>query len=663
MEKAVFYNRDLSWLSFNKRVLAEAATATVPLLERIKFLSIYSSNLDEFYRVRIPVLMALSAHLKDSEEPDSYELAKAEIDEQQQLFGSIIKTQILPELKKQHIHWIYNQPIPESISAAVADVFFTEVLAYVYPICIDNDLTGFFAENNKLYQLVILEDKKGNERLELICIPSESLPRLYTITSGAATYIVFIDDILKHNMAYLFPDEAIKGVFNLKITRDAELKMEDGNEEDLTKALEKQLETRDFGFATRFLCEPGIPLRNLYRVIYALKLQKASVVEGGAYHNLKDLNSFPLPGAEFSYPQWLASAAVTLADKETLFNLILKKDILINVPYQSYDPVLRFFNEAANDRYTEEIYTTLYRVASNSRIVNALMTAARNGKKVVALVELKARFDEANNIKWAKQMKVAGVQLIYSSIDLKVHAKVALVKIKQYEHAEYLGLLATGNLNENTARFYTDQVLLTAHQPMLKELEALFGFLSKSKKAPAPEDMINFEHLLVAQFNLQQRFLNLIEREIQHAKRGIKTGITIKLNNLEERVLITKLYEASQAGVQVRLLIRGICCLLPGISGLSENISVKRIVGRYLEHGRIFLFENNGHPEIYMGSADWMNRNIYSRIEVCFPVYEPELKQMLIKIINLQLNDHVQESIYLFLQKLKANQTQNETAL
>jgi polyphosphate kinase len=646
----VFFNRDLSWLSFNGRVLSEAAKATVPLLERIKFLSIYSSNLDEFYRVRIPVLMAVDAHVKETGEPGNYELAKAEINKQQQEFGAIIAQQILPELSKHQVYWIYNKPVPETISANLTHVFFTEVLAYIHSVCIDNDLTDFFAENNKLYQVVILENKQGKERMELINIPSDALPRLYSIASQTGKYIVFLEDIIKHNIAYLFPDDIIKGVFNLKITRDAELRVEDGYDEDITRALERQLETRDFGFATRFLCEPGIPLRNLYRIIYALNLHKASIVEGGAYHNLKDLSSFPLPGAGFSYPEWPAAVSVKIAEKETLFGLILKRDLLINVPYQSYDPVLRFFNEAANDAYVTEIYTTLYRVANNSRIVSALITAARNGKKVVAMVELKARFDEANNIKWAKQMKAAGVKIIYSSIDLKVHAKVALVKRQINDKSEYLGLLATGNLNENTARFYTDQVLLTAHQPTLKELEALFGFLSKNKRAPAAEDMIDFQHLLVAQFNLQQKFIELIQREIDHAKNGLATGITIKLNNLEERILIAKLYEAARAGVKIRLIVRGICCLIPGLEGLSENISVTRIVDRYLEHGRIFLFENNGNQEIFMGSADWMNRNIYSRIEVCFPVYDQELKQMLIKIINLQLNDDVQQSIYLFLQ-------------
>ncbi|TKC05935.1 polyphosphate kinase 1 [Pedobacter frigoris] len=641
MEETVFFNRDLSWLGFNERVLLEAADDAVPILERIRFLSIYSSNLDEFYRVRMPVLMAVAEY---------YEQAKAAINIQQQKFGEIISDQILPTLEDIGVHWIYNKPIPDKIAHQVSELFFTEVLAYIHSDPIDKGLKSFFAENNKLYQVVILKDKEGIERLELINIPSESMSRLYAIEYQSEKYVVFLEDIIKQNMSYLFPEDEIRGVFNLKITRDAELKIDEGGNEDITEALERQLETRDFGFATRFLCEPGIPLRNLYSMIYSLNLQKASIVEGGTYHNLKDLSTFPLQGSQYSYPKWPAADPAKIAQGNTLFEEILRKDVLINVPYQRYTPVLRFFNEAANDQRVEEIYTTLYRVANDSRIVSALISAARNGKKVVVMVELKARFDEANNIKWAKKMKASGVKIIYSSIDLKVHAKVALVKRKLDVGMEYLGLLATGNLNETTARFYTDQILLTAHQPMLKELELLFGFLSKRKKAPLVEDHIEFNHLLVAQFNLQQRFLDLIDREIKHSKSGLPSGITIKLNNLEERILITKLYEASQAGVKVQLIVRGICCLVPGVTGLSENISVTRIVDRYLEHGRIFVFENNGNQEVFMGSADWMNRNIYSRIEVCFPLYDEDLKSIVMKIINLQLNDNAQQSIYLFLQ-------------
>ncbi|HMI01980.1 MAG TPA: polyphosphate kinase 1 [Pedobacter sp.] len=657
MEKAVFFNRDLSWLGFNGRVLTEAAKDTVPILERIKFLSIYSSNLDEFYRVRMPVLMAVDEHLGASDFAGNYELAKIEINKQLQKFGEIISRQILPTLDAEGIYWVYNKPVPDLISSRVNELFFNEVLAYIHSVRIDGDLSDFFAENNKLYQLVILEDGNGLERLELISIPSDEIPRLYSVTIKDGEYVLFLEDIIKHNLSHLFPNDIIRGVYNLKVTRDAELNIDEVDGDDITVALEKQLETRDLGFATRLLCEPGIPLRSLYKVIYALNLQKASIVEGGRYHNLKDLNNFPLNDAKFSYLKWPPALSVTVPEGKTLFEQVLKKDILINVPYQRYDPVLRFFNEAANDAKVEEIYVTLYRVASNSRIVSALSTAARNGKRVVVMVELKARFDEANNIKWAKRMKAAGVKIIYSSLDLKVHAKVALIKRRVAEQSQYLGLLATGNLNETTAKFYTDHVLLTAYQPMLQELESLFGFLSKKKKVPSAEDQINFEHLLVAQFNLQSGFLNLIQREIDHAGKGHPAAITIKMNNLEEKVMISKLYEAAQAGVKIKLIIRGICCLIPGVAGLSENIEVLRIVGRYLEHGRIFIFHNNGHDDVYMGSADWMNRNIYSRIEVCFPVYDPDLKRTITEIINLQNDDTAQQSIYLFLHEQNVLQT------
>ncbi|MEJ2882405.1 polyphosphate kinase 1 [Pedobacter sp. GR22-6] len=651
MRTAVFFNRDLSWLSFNERVLLEAASQQVPILERIKFLSIYSSNLDEFYRVRIPVLMALNDFHEGQGEGAIYEQAKVAINRQQKQFGEVISGQILPALEASGIHWIYKQSIPLEISEQVNQLFFTEVLAYIHSECIDNDLTGFFAENNKLYQVVILKDGAGTERMELINIPSDVIPRFYAIQYKELQYVVFLEDIIKYKVNYLFPNDSIIGIYNLKITRDAELKIDD-KEEDISVALERQLETRDFGFATRFLYEPGIPLRNLYRMIYALDLQQASVVEGGTYHNLKDLSGFPLSGSTFSYEKWPAILSPKIAADSTLFSEIQKRDILINVPYQQYDPILRFFNEAANDPEVLEIYTTLYRVANSSRIVSALITAARNGKRVVVMVELKARFDEANNIKWAKKMKAAGVKIVYSSISLKVHAKVALIRRKEGEGiSPYLGLLATGNLNETTAKFYTDQILLTAHQPMLEELQQLFGFLKKSKKTPSAEDQINFKYLLVAQFNLQDRFLELIQREIDHAKAGIRSGITIKLNNLEEQILINKLYEASCAGVEIKLIIRGICCLVPGVEGLSERISVIRIVDRYLEHGRIFIFDNGGNTEIFMGSADWMNRNIYSRIEVCFPLYDEDLKRIVMKIINLQLHDDAQKSIYVFLQE------------
>lgn len=642
MEEYAYFNRDLSWLSFNERVLMEAAHPAVPLLERIKFLSIYSANLDEFYRVRMPVLMAIDNFDSHRGLENTYFKAQFLINQQQQKFGHVLANDILPALEKAGVYWLYHREVPDYLQDDVRHIFFNEVLAYIHLFSVDQNDDIFFAENNKLYQAVILTDAEGGERLELLTIPSDILPRMYVIPSDGKKTVVFLDDIIKYNLSYLFPGETITGVFNIKITRNAELKLQDEVDDNITAALEAELKKRDLGFATRFLCQPEIPLRYLYRILYTLNLSKASVVEGGYYHHLKDLADFPVQDKQLSYPDWPSLDSLFIRKNETLFSKIIKKDIIIHVPYQKYDPVLRFFNEAANDQFVEAIYVTLYRVANNSRIVNALMTAARNGKRVVVLVELKARFDEANNIKWASRMKAEGVRIIYSKTDLKVHAKVALVERSVRNESQYIGLLATGNLNESTAKFYTDHILLTAHQPMLNELKLLFDFLSKKKKKPLAEDAIDFKHLLVAQFNLQQQYLTFIDREIQHAQAGKAAEIRIKLNNLEERVLINKLYEASNAGVKIELLVRSVCCLVPGISGQSENIIVRRIVDRYLEHGRIFIFHNDGDREVFMGSADWMNRNIYGRIEVCFPVYDEDLKNKLMEIVDLQFKDTLQ---------------------
>lgn len=618
MQSNRFFDRDISWLVFNERVLAEAANREVPLLERIRFLAIYSSNLDEFYRVRMPAVMALQ---KIKKKEDHFAKATSIINRQLATYGHILKQQIIPALKEKGIHLVYNEPIPDEIKEPLRDYFYTHVLAFL-------QTSHSFPENNKLYLLVDLADKQV-----ILNIPSDHLDRFYMVNGK---YVVFLDDIIKMHLPLIFKNDTIKGCYSFKITRDAELELAAEYEGDLAKKLEKQLAKRDFGLATRLLYEPGLPVQSL---VNTFKLQHAMVVEGGCYHNLKDLMNFPVKDHTLSYPKWPAVPIPIQAP--SLFDEIEKRDIILHTPYQSYDMVLRFFNEAAIDETVTDIFVTLYRIAHDSRVGNALVSAARNGKKVTVLVELKARFDEANNIRWAKKMKEAGVKIVYSPVSLKVHAKVALVKRKQAKRSTYLGLLATGNMNEGTARFYTDHVLFTAHPGMLRELELVFIFLGHRKKSGNPA-LINFEHLLVAQFNLQQRFLELIDREIAHARQGLPASMVIKLNNLEERVLIEKLYEASQAGVSIRLVVRGICCLVPGIPGMSENIMITRIVDRYLEHGRLFVFHNNGQKEVYMGSADWMNRNIYRRIEVCFPVYDQAIKQEILQILDYQLHDNVQ---------------------
>ncbi|MCC8409035.1 polyphosphate kinase 1 [Mucilaginibacter sp. UR6-1] len=639
----LFNDRDLSWLSFNGRVLAEATKTEVPLLERIKFLSIFSSNLDEFYRVRMPVLAAFQKITSDGDGADTANLQQARdtILAQQQLFGKTLLSHIIPELKENNIHLFYNEAVPDKYKHLLTAYFYSDVLGFLQPVYVGVNDINFFPQNNQLYFLVTLDAGGKKAETAIVNIPSDKVPRFYTIEMDNETAVFFLDDIMRLNLDLLFPGKTVMGCYSFKITRDAELDLKDEYTSDVAEQVEKQLNKRDQGLATRFLFEPGIPMHSLNLTTEQLGLANAVSVEGGRYHNLKDFADFPVKNTGLSYSRWPAVAWPQVPQDVTLLQYLDRRDVLLNVPYQSYHSILRFFNEAATHPDVEEVYITLYRVARESKIVNALISAAKNGKKVTVMIELKARFDEANNIKWARKMKDAGVRIIYSITALKVHAKVALVKRRQGDRIKYTGLLATGNFNESTASFYTDHILMTSNPALTREMELLLLFLTKRQKPSSP-DLIPFSELLVSQFNLQRRFLELIDLEIANARQRLPASVIIKMNNLEEKVLISKLYDASRAGVKIQLIVRGICCIVPGVEGMSENIIVRRIVDRYLEHGRIFIFENAGEKEIYMGSADWMNRNIYRRIEVCFPVYDAGIKAQILHLIDLQLQDNVQ---------------------
>lgn len=559
---------------------------------------------------------------------------------QQEYFGKLLSQELLPGLKEKNIRLIYKEPIPEAVKNELEDYFYSNVAAFLQVVKLSENEQLFFSENNQLYQVVLLQGENGKEDVSIINIPSDKLSRFFTVTIESVKYIVFLEDIIHRFLPVLFPGATIIGVYNIKITRDADLDLEDEFEGDLAEKIEDKIARRDLGYATRFLYESGMPMRILHWLVNTLQLSKANIVEGGKYHNLKDFAGIPINDAALAYPAWPAIKN-RFPVAHSLFESMMEKDRIIHTPYESYNAILRFFNEAAIDPKVEEIFVTLYRIAGDSKIANALITAAGNGKKVVVFVELKARFDEANNIRWGKKMKAAGIRIIYSIPNLKVHAKVALVKRRNGDRMVYLGLLSTGNLNESTARFYTDHILLTAHPGMLSELELLFIFLSQKRK-PVDQREIAFKHLLLAQFNLQTAFFDLIDQEIRNAQLGLPASIILKMNNLEERKLISKLYEASQAGVQVQLIVRSICCLKPGQPGISDRISITRIVDRYLEHGRVFIFNNNNRELLFLGSADWMNRNIYSRIEVCFPVYDEQIRNELKQIIQVQLADNVQ---------------------
>lgn len=648
--KYVFLNRDLSWLSFNHRVLMEAADKTVPLYSRISFLSIFSSNLDEFFRVRMPSIFAFTSievkkiSIEEEYPKDLVQQVQTTVHKQLEEFGSILKKQILVELADNHIWLYYDDPIRGEHKETVREYFLSKVLSFLQPIILRKDnQADVFLDNNALYFIVDMEaeDQSGTHTYALLNIPSANLPRFSELPMlGDDNYILFLDDVIRENVQEVFPGFNINGAWSIKLTRDAEMSIGDEFIGDLAEKIEKQLEKREVGHATRLLYDQSMPEIVKDFVQKYLLLRNEEMVEGGRYHNLKDLGSLPNPAkGKLTHPNWPSVPHPGFDNHRSIFQSITENEKLLHLPYHSYNYILRFFNEAAIDPTVKEVYVTLYRVAADSHIVNALISAARNGKKVTVFVELKARFDEANNLKWSKKMKAAGIKIINSIPGLKVHAKVALVKRIENKEWKNYSFMATGNFNEATGRFYTDHVLFTSNKQLGIELEWLFDYL-QSRKQPADYMKIPFEHLLVSQFNLIRRFEKLIEKEIKNAKKGRPAGIIIKLNNLQERAMIEKLYEASRAGVKVQLLVRSICSLAPGVKEQSENITVHRIVDRYLEHARVFVFHNNGEPQYFMGSADWMNRNLHSRIEVVFPVYDKKFGEELNHILQLQLNDN-----------------------
>lgn len=644
----MFFNRDLSWLGFNYRVLQEAEDKEVPLYERLKFLSIFSSNLDEFFRVRYPSVIALSKldrktrmQVSLGSTEDIAEKIQNEINRQLELFGSILIKEIIPQLKQNGIIFYYNNEIRREHIPEIKEIFLSNVLSFIQPIFLDGKSANtFFPVNNQLYIVVSLkENNQGLLKQAIVNIPSNKLQRFFTLTPlDGLEYVIFIDDIVRENLVALFPGLEIIGVYSIKFTRDAELHLVEEYSGNLLEKIEKQLSKRDFGAPSRFLYENGMP-RNLQLFLAsAFKVKYEDMFAGGRYHHLSDLSSFPSFNKNLNYEKLKPLSSLNVMDSGDIFNVLNKQDVLLHIPYQSYNPVLSFFNQAAVDTEVTDIYITLYRVAAESHIVNALISAAKNGKKVTAFIELKARFDEANNIRWSRVMKDAGVKIIYSIPDIKVHSKIALVKKRKGIEDVSYAILSTGNFNEITAQFYTDHVLMTTDPFIIKEMIALFKFLQKKDRSLGTKKL-KFDKLFVSQFNLNNRLEKLIDNEIQRAAKGEKAMIRIKVNNLEESYFISLLYKASQAGVKINLIIRSVCCLMPGLPGISENITVKRLVDRYLEHTRLLIFGTDDNAEVIIGSADLMTRNLYHRIEVCVPIKTPECKKELIDYFELQWQD------------------------
>ena len=645
----MFYNRDLSWLDFNYRVLQEANDPTVPLYERLKFLSIFSSNLDEFFRVRYPAVMAFSKLNKKflKKEALQEEVAVSKkvqqlIIQQQNEFGQILHDQLLPALLENKIHLYYNESINPSHIADVNEIFVSKVLSFIQPVFLTAESSyNFLPENNQIYLLITLaEINKEFIRRVAIKIPTESLERFFVLKElNAVKQVIFLDDIIKENLHMLFPGQEIKSVFSIKFNRDAELVLDESYSDKLLDKIEKQLHKRDVGPTSRFLFEKGMPSNLQFFLSSLFGIEVSDMFEGGTYHNLKDLMSFPSFDESLHFPKQPALNYPVFVAGGDIFKTVLEKDILLHLPYHSYIPVLSFFNQAAVDPQVTEIYITLYRVASDSHIVNALISAAKNGKKVTAFIELKARFDEANNIKWSRSMKDAGVKLIYSDPDIKVHSKIALVKRDNLGQNQCFAVLSTGNFNEMTAKFYTDHVMLTSREEVCNEMMQLFGLLQLKPKKFTKTDA-DFKELYVTKFNMVSEFTRLIEKEMKRASKGLPALIRIKVNNLEEPEFINLLYKASNAGVKIHLIVRSICCLIPGQAGLSENITVRRIVDRFLEHPRIFIFGTDDKAVISFGSSDLMTRNLKRRIEVCLQIRDERSRKEILDYFAIQWADN-----------------------
>lgn len=652
MKENIYYNRELSWLSFNHRVLQEAKDRSVPLFERLKFLAIYSSNLDEYFRVRVASLRSLLNLKEKSREELPFQprillkKIKETVHIQQEEFGQIYKDDLISELNEQNIFLVDEQNITESQRNYINAYFLDQVLPYVQPTLLDKNRISTFLHNRAIYLAVKLKSKKRSKptgrikperfKYAIAEIPTDKLGRFITLPSDDEKhFVMFLDDVLRLNLFILFPGYQIDCVYSIKLTRDAELYIDDEFSGDLLLKIKKGLSKRKIGIPSRFLYDKDMPDDFLKFLRQALKLNNDDLIPGGRYHNFHDFFSFPkFNKPELEYEPMLPQSCKELDGVISVFNVISRKDILLSFPYQSFGYVLKFLESAAEDTDVKSIRITLYRIADDSLIIRSLIKASENGKDVTAFVEVKARFDEETNFASADALLKSGVKVYFSFPGLKVHSKLCLVERTEKGKSRFYSYLSTGNFNEKTARIYSDYGLLTANQDFGKEIRRVFNFLERKSEKE------KFNHLLVAPFNLRKTLSELIDDEIKNAIEGKPAEIFLKLNSLEDKKIIKKLYEASQAGVKIKLIIRGICCLLPCVKGLSDNIEAISIVDRFLEHSRIYIFHNNGDKKYFLASADWMKRNLSRRVEVAFPIYDKDIQKQLQKMIEMHWNDN-----------------------
>lgn len=637
-----FRHRDLNWLSFNERVLQEAEDKRNPLYERIKFLAIFSLNLDEYFRVRVSQLRQIkrvekSIRKKLALRPTKLTkeiLEKVKI--QQNRFGEIYYNQIIPELAKNGIELVDNENLSAKQKVFTSKFFQKNISSNLKIDEVEFSENGeLFLENNQLYFVITFDDESV---LGVVNIPVDRCGRFINVEKNV---IIFIDDIIRKEIPELFPKRKITGIYSIKLSRDAELYIEDEFEGVLAEKIYESLAQRTDGQPTRLLYDAGMPPEIQKKIRKLLNLGKIDMMPGGRYHNFSDFFSFPDPT---NNPELHAEKLEPIPHKvleyaDNYFDVISKKDQAVHFPYMSFKYVENFLEQAATDPNVEKIKISLYRVADESALTSSLLKALQNGKKVTVFVEAKARFDEENNIIWGKKFKEKGARVIYSYPKIKVHSKILLVNRRENDKIVRYAYIGTGNFNSKTSKIYCDHAIFTANKYISKEISRIFQVLQGDLIIPREKN------LFISPFSTRRNFTSLIMTEIENAMAGKKAMITAKMNSLEDTEMIEWLYKANNAGVQIRLLIRGFTSLVPGVKGLSENIYITSIVDQFLEHGRIYIFENGGEEKIYFGSADWMTRNLDRRIEVIAPIYDKEIAQEFKDILEIQLRDNVKARI------------------
>jgi len=648
-----YIHRDISWLAFNYRVLQEAKDNSVPLYEKIKFLAIYSSNLDEFFRVRVAnhrnIVRAGKKTRKNLDfEPENIltEILKI-VNEQQEEFSQIFEQKIVTELAKNDMNIKRRRKLSNVQIQFIEEYFNEYMLPFVQPVLLVDKKIRPFLNNASLFLALIMTStdkaKKDGFYYAIVKVPSDHLPRYLELptTNESKKDFIILDDIVRHNIRNLFPGYNIQNSHSIKLTRDAELYIDDEYSGDLIEKIKKSLNKRSIGTTSRLVYDRNMPDHLLSFLKNVFELDDFDLLPEGRYHNNFDLFKFPWSGEKHlkDKPQPPLKLE-SIENAESIFDEIKKGDILNHVPYHSYESVIKFFEDAATDPTVTHIKIIQYRVAKISRIMDALILAVKNGKQVSAFVEIKARFDEAANLQWGERLEKAGVAVNYSIPGLKVHSKMSIVRRIEKDKAKIYCYFSTGNFHEDTARLYSDIGVFTADKNLTSEATRVFSYLETKNRPPKP-----FKYLAVGQFNLKPMLLNLITFETSQAEKGKTAQIILKMNSLQDSEMIAALYKASKKGVEIKLIIRGICSLVPGIAKVSENIEAISIVDRYLEHSRIFYFHHSGDELTYLSSADWMVRNLHHRIETIFPILNQNIKNTIKDLLHIQLNDNVKARI------------------